>query len=75
MIAAASYQDIKTRSIRVRVDLNTYERIRAAARNAGFQTISSYIRWLALNRSLLFEQQLNAMYSVIVKGKDLKEAT
>ena len=66
------YQDIKTRSIRIRVDLNTYERIKAAARNAGFQTISSYIRWLALNRSLLFEQQLNALYSAIVVGKKVE---
>jgi len=53
--------------IQVRVTREQYERIKNKAQAKGFKTISSFIRKLALEKDLLFEQKFEEMYRAIVK--------
>ena len=57
----------RTRFIQFRVTRDQYERIKNNARAKGYLNLSHYLRDLALDKNLMFEQKFNEMYEVIVK--------
>ncbi len=56
----------KIRFILFRVTQTQYERIKNNAHAKGHKTLSGYLRDLALNKDLLFEQRFNEMYDILV---------
>ena len=58
-----------TRSIRIRMTDSQYERILNRSRAKGFNTISSYIRNLALEKDFFIEDKLMEMYFYFKKRK------
>jgi predicted DNA binding CopG/RHH family protein len=56
----------KRKTIQLRVTPEQHERIRNKARAKGFATVSAYIRSLALEKDLLFEQRFE---EVLRKGR------
>ena len=58
----------RTRFIQFRVTRDQYERIKNNARAKGYLNLSHYLRDLALDKNLVFEQKFNEIYEVIMKG-------
>ena len=57
----------KTRLVVFRVTPAQHERIRNKAHAKGYKTIASFIRHLALENDLVFEQKFEEMYKVICR--------
>jgi hypothetical protein len=57
----------------LRVTPSQYERIRNNAQAKGFTTIASYLRDLALNKDLLFEQRFMEIYQIIKRNDSNKQ--
>ena len=53
--------------LQIRLSSEDYERIRNKAQARGYKTLSSFMRHLALERDLLFEQKFDEIYGIIVK--------
>lgn len=58
----------KTKLVVFRVTSSQYERIRNKAEAKGFKTISSFLRHLALEKDLVFEQKFEEMYRIITRN-------
>lgn len=56
------------RCLIVRLTKNQHERIRIKAEAKGHITVSSYIRALALNNDLVFEQKFDKMYDKVINS-------
>jgi hypothetical protein len=59
----------KTRMILFRVTPTQYERILNNASAKGHKTMAGYLRYLALNKDMVFEKRFNEMYNVVVRKK------
>jgi len=56
--------------IQIRVTPEQHERIRNKAQAKGYKTITSFIRNLALEKDLVFEQRFDEIYRILTKKKD-----
>jgi len=59
---------VNQRLLVVRLTKNQKERIKVNAEAKGYKTISSYIRALALEQNMNFEDKFNEMYNKLIKG-------
>jgi len=57
----------KTKFIQIRVTREQHDRIRNKAHAKGYKTLSSFLRHLALEKDLLFEQRFEEIYRILVK--------
>lgn len=55
----------KTRFIVFRVTSSQHERIRNNAQAKGYLSIASFMRYLALEKDLVFEQKFEEMYKIL----------
>jgi len=53
------------RTIQIRVTPEQHQRIKNKAQSKGYATVSSYVRALALEKDLLFEQRFEELYHTI----------
>ena len=53
---------VKTRAIQVRTTIAQYERIKLNAEQAGFASMSAYLRHIALDGNLLLEKKIMAIH-------------
>ena len=53
----------------MRLTGNQHERIKVNAQAKGYKTISDYIRSLALDKDVAFDQKFNKLYDKIVNNK------
>ena len=66
---------VNNRMILIRVTRNQAERIRNNAHAKGFKTVSAYIRSIALEHDLQFDQKFNRLYETILNSKDFPSGT
>lgn len=59
---------VNNKVISVRVTKNQHERVRNNAFAKGFKTVSAYVRSLALENDLIFEQKFNEIYNKLVRN-------
>jgi len=57
---------VNQRCLIVRLTKNQHERVRTNAEAKGYKTISSYIRALALEQNMNFEDKFNEIYNKLI---------
>jgi hypothetical protein len=57
---------VANRRIYIRVTCNQFERFRVNAHANGFGNISNYVRTLALEKDLCFQNRFNKLYSKVM---------
>lgn len=60
-----------TRSIQIRLSRDQFSRIKADCHNQGFNSVSSYIRYLALGSSRVMEEKIFEIHRKIM-GREVK---
>ena len=60
---------VYTKYILFRVTEAQHDRIWNNASAKGYKTIASYMRYLALDKDMVFEQKFNEMYRILAKKK------
>ena len=61
---------VNTKVIIARVTKNQHERIKINAQAKGFKTISNYIRALALEKDMVFDQKFDELYDKIINNSE-----
>ena len=56
-------------TIMVRVSKSQHERVRNNAEAYGYKTVSGYIRALALQHGLVFEDKINRIFNAVTQEK------
>jgi len=59
----------KTRMILFRVTESQHDRIWNNVYAKGYKSLASYMRYLALDKDMMFEQRFNEMYNKIVRTR------
>lgn len=59
-----------TRTIQIRLSREQHDKIKNDAKANGFNSISNYVRYLALGRQFLIEQKIIEMHKIIVGGEE-----
>lgn len=57
------------RTIQIRLSRDQYDRIKSDAYVYGFNSLSAYLRYLALGRNYFLETKINEIHKIIVGNK------
>lgn len=60
----------KNKRIHFRITTQQHERLKNLAEAKGFTKISEYLRYVALEKDLEFEEKFNMMFNIITKKRE-----
>lgn len=63
----------KTMNIQVRVTRDQYGRIKNNAEAKGYTTVAQFMRYLALDKDMLFERKFNELYNQLMRTNNNKK--
>lgn len=66
-LSLSTKMQLKTRFIQIRVTSEQYERIKNKAQAKGYKTLTSFLRTLALEKDMIFEQRFAEIYRILKK--------
>ena len=62
---------VNTRMIYVRLTRSQHERIKQNTRDSGFESISSYVRFMAIDPDLKMQQRIYEIHQHLLGGRDV----